>query len=179
MSFLRKLPACCHRVHPSVSLINSIMPLRRQASNYLGDLSPGSATSKPVCLLFAIRPVRPPYGVSAQKTRVGRGNSSGRGNTSGRGQKGRTARSGGATPTRFEGGQTPITRAFPKRGFTPLLSAKLKPKALPLGRLKHWLMTGKIDATKPITMKELADSRCVKGIKEGGVKLLADVSASL
>jgi hypothetical protein len=55
----------------------------------------------------------------AQKQRVGRGDSSGRGNSSGRGQKGQKARSGSSIRPGFEGGQTPLTRAFPKRGFTP------------------------------------------------------------
>ena len=49
--------------------------------------------------------------------RVGRGNGSGLGKTSGRGQKGQKSRSGGGVRPGFEGGQTPIMRRIPKRGF--------------------------------------------------------------
>ena len=52
------------------------------------------------------------------KKRVGRGISSGLGKTSGRGQKGQKARSGGGVRRGFEGGQTPLYRRLPKRGFT-------------------------------------------------------------
>lgn len=50
--------------------------------------------------------------------RVGRGHGSGSGKTSGRGQKGQNSRSGGGTRLGFEGGQTPLARRLPKRGFT-------------------------------------------------------------
>lgn len=52
------------------------------------------------------------------KKRVGRGPGSGMGKTSTRGQKGQNARSGGGVRLGFEGGQTPIARRLPKRGFT-------------------------------------------------------------
>jgi large subunit ribosomal protein L15 len=57
-----------------------------------------------------------PVGASRSKTRLGRGTGSGLGKTSGRGQKGQYARSRGFKP-HFEGGQTPIQRRLPKRGF--------------------------------------------------------------
>lgn len=52
------------------------------------------------------------------KNRVGRGPGSGNGKTSARGQKGQKARSGGGVRLGFEGGQTPLARRLPKRGFT-------------------------------------------------------------
>lgn len=52
------------------------------------------------------------------KTRVGRGIGSGLGKTSGKGHKGQKARSGGGVRRGFEGGQTPLYRRLPKRGFT-------------------------------------------------------------
>ena len=52
------------------------------------------------------------------KKRVGRGTGSGLGKTSGRGHKGQKARSGGGVRRGFEGGQTPLYRRLPKRGFT-------------------------------------------------------------
>ncbi len=53
-----------------------------------------------------------------ERKRVGRGTGSGLGKTSGRGQKGQKARSGGGVRRGFEGGQTPLYRRLPKRGFT-------------------------------------------------------------
>jgi large subunit ribosomal protein L15 len=52
------------------------------------------------------------------RNRVGRGTSSGNGKTAGRGQKGQKSRSGGGVRLGFEGGQTPLFRRLPKRGFT-------------------------------------------------------------
>ena len=52
------------------------------------------------------------------RRRVGRGIGSGLGKTSGRGQKGQKSRSGGGKGPHFEGGQTPLQRRLPKRGFT-------------------------------------------------------------
>jgi large subunit ribosomal protein L15 len=59
----------------------------------------------------------PPEGARQKKQRSGRGPGSGRGKTSGRGHKGQKARSGGRVPTWFEGGQMPLYRRLPKRGF--------------------------------------------------------------
>ena len=53
-----------------------------------------------------------------ERKRVGRGMASGLGKTSGRGHKGQKARSGGGVRRGFEGGQTPLYRRLPKRGFT-------------------------------------------------------------
>ena len=53
-----------------------------------------------------------------ERNRVGRGPGSGNGKTSGRGQKGQKSRSGGGVRLGFEGGQTPLYRRLPKRGFT-------------------------------------------------------------
>lgn len=57
-------------------------------------------------------------GSRSKRNRVGRGPGSGNGKTSGRGQKGQKARSGGGVRLGFEGGQTPLARRLPKRGFT-------------------------------------------------------------
>ncbi|MCX5697720.1 MAG: 50S ribosomal protein L15 [Candidatus Omnitrophica bacterium] len=59
-----------------------------------------------------------PHGAHKGKRILGRGPSSGHGKTSTRGSKGQTSRSGRATYPGFEGGQTPIIRRIPKRGFT-------------------------------------------------------------
>src|SRR2546428_2033810 len=62
--------------------------------------------------------LRPPPGSTRPRLRVGRGPGSGIGKTSGRGQKGHKARTGGSTRPGFEGGQMPLIRRIPKRGFT-------------------------------------------------------------
>jgi large subunit ribosomal protein L15 len=62
--------------------------------------------------------LRPPKGATTARKRVGRGVGSGLGKTSGRGHKGHKARTGGSTNPGFEGGQMPLYRRLPKRGFT-------------------------------------------------------------
>lgn len=62
--------------------------------------------------------LKPSEGSRHVRNRVGRGTSSGNGKTAGRGQKGQKARSGGGVRLGFEGGQTPLFRRLPKRGFT-------------------------------------------------------------
>ena len=63
--------------------------------------------------------LRPAPGSTKARKRVGRGPSSGHGKTSGKGHKGQHARSGGGKRAGFEGGQMPLYRRIPKRGFTP------------------------------------------------------------
>ncbi|MGD0820724.1 MAG: 50S ribosomal protein L15 [Desulfomonilia bacterium] len=68
--------------------------------------------------------LKPAEGSRKKRKRVGRGNASGMGTTSGRGAKGQKARSGGSVPHWFEGGQMPIYRRLPKRGFKNFLFRK-------------------------------------------------------
>jgi len=67
--------------------------------------------------VVSLNDLKPPYGAVRKKKRVGRGDSSGHGSTCGRGQKGQKARSGGQVKSYFEGGQMPLYRRLPKRGF--------------------------------------------------------------
>ncbi len=62
----------------------------------------------------------PTPGSRGKRKRVGRGHGSGHGKTSGRGHKGQKSRSGAAIPAWFEGGQMPLYRRVPKRGFKPI-----------------------------------------------------------
>ncbi|KAL1921228.1 mitochondrial 54S ribosomal protein uL15m [Calcarisporiella thermophila] len=111
-------------------------------------------------------------GAVSQRTRVGRGPGSGKGKTAGRGHKGQKARGGSWRPSQgFEGGQTPLTNRFPKRGFYNVNHREYQP--VNLDRIQHWIDTGRLDPTKPITMKDLLDNRCVHRVKDG-IKLLAD-----
>lgn len=64
--------------------------------------------------------LKPAIGSTKNRKRLGRGHGSGLGKTSGKGHKGQKARSGGGIKPGFEGGQMPMQRRLPKRGFTPL-----------------------------------------------------------
>ncbi len=64
-----------------------------------------------------IHSIQPAVGATTSEKRLGRGIGSGLGKTSGKGHKGQWARSGGGVRPGFEGGQTPIARRLPKRGF--------------------------------------------------------------
>ncbi|PNU21600.1 50S ribosomal protein L15 [Geothermobacter hydrogeniphilus] len=65
--------------------------------------------------------LKPAIGSTKNRKRIGRGPGSGTGKTSGKGHKGQNARSGGGVKPGFEGGQMPMQRRLPKRGFTPLM----------------------------------------------------------
>jgi large subunit ribosomal protein L15 len=67
----------------------------------------------------------PADGSKKNKKRVGRGNGSGSGKTAGRGNKGQNSRSGGGVRPGFEGGQMPIHRRLPKRGFTNIFKKQV------------------------------------------------------
>ena len=99
------------------------------------------------------------------RNRVGRGTSSGNGKTAGRGQKGQKARSGGKVRLGFEGGQTPLFRRMPKRGF---LNVNAKEYALVnLDQLNKFE-----DGTEvtPVVLKEAGIIRAEKS----GVKVLGN-----
>jgi len=64
--------------------------------------------------------IKPAFGASKDRKRIGRGPGSGHGKTATKGHKGQKARSGGSIKPGFEGGQMPMQRRLPKRGFTPL-----------------------------------------------------------
>lgn len=108
----------------------------------------------------------PVPGSTRQQNRVGRGPGSGRGKTSGRGQKGQKARH--SVKPWFEGGQTPITQLFPKVGFFSKLP---KPASISLGRIQQLIDQGRLDASKPITMRELYRSRALGNVADG-IKIL-------
>src|SRR5689334_13700566 len=65
--------------------------------------------------------IKPAVGASKNRKRIGRGTGSGHGKTATKGHKGQKARSGGSIKAGFEGGQMPLQRRLPKRGFTPLV----------------------------------------------------------
>ncbi|CAO1616221.1 unnamed protein product [Sympodiomycopsis kandeliae] len=124
---------------------------------------------------FGLNNIGPLFGKKNAK-RLGRGSSSGRGGTSTRGHKGQKARRGNGKPVPgFSGGQAPITRTFPKRGFVNAFAHDTVP--LNIGRVQEWIEAGRLDASKPITIRELYLSRCIHQTGEGGIKLLAQESS--
>ncbi len=108
-------------------------------------------------------------GARVSRTRIGRGIGSGKGKTGGRGVKGQKSRSGVAIKG-FEGGQMPIHRRLPKRGFNNIFAKNFA--VLNLGRLQEAIENKKIDAKKPITVDILRASGVV-GKNKDGIRLLA------
>ena len=102
----------------------------------------------------------------ARKARmiVGRGIGSGKGKTSGRGVKGQKARTG-VTIKSFEGGQMPLHRRIPKRGFNNIFAKDYS--ELNLGRLQQAIESGKVDAKQPITSESLIKAGVVAKARDG------------
>jgi len=107
-------------------------------------------------------------GARKSRTRIGRGIGSGKGKTGGRGIKGQKARSGVAIKG-FEGGQMPIFRRLPKRGFNNPLGRELE--ITNVGVLQEFVESKKLDDKKPINKEALVKAGIVNGNKDG-IKLL-------
>ncbi|KAL1969284.1 hypothetical protein VTN77DRAFT_9476 [Rasamsonia byssochlamydoides] len=107
-------------------------------------------------------------GAYNKRIRRGRGPASGKGKTSGRGHKGQKQH--GKVPAGFNGGQTPDHIVHGERGFENIFSLDMAPANL--DRIQEWIDQGRIDPNRPITVKELVQSRCIHQAKDG-VKLLA------
>jgi len=114
--------------------------------------------------------IRDNAGAHYRFKRIGRGIGSGKGKTSGRGGKGQTARSGVAI-NGFEGGQTPLHRRLPKRGFNNKIFQK-DFKIVNLGRLQQALDAGKLTAEGPVNGAALVAAGVLNGTGDG-VRLLA------
>jgi large subunit ribosomal protein L15 len=103
------------------------------------------------------------------RKRIGRGIGSGQGKTGGRGGKGQTARSG-VRIKGFEGGQMPLHRRLPKRGFRNVKFA-LKLNELNLGRLQEAIDAGRLDPAAKIDAAALVKAGILRRAKDG-VRLL-------
>ena len=90
--------------------------------------------------------------VKVKKMRVGRGIGSGKGKTSGRGVKGQKSRSGVAIKS-FEGGQMPLYRRLPKRGFNPLKKEKIA--IINLGKINELIEKKKINEKEKVSLDTL------------------------
>ncbi|WXJ85932.1 50S ribosomal protein L15 [Moorella thermoacetica] len=115
--------------------------------------------------MVRLHELHPAPGSRPRATRVGRGIGSGLGKTSGRGHKGQKARSGGGVRRGFEGGQMPLTRRLPKRGFTNIFARKLVP--INVGELERF------EPETVVTPELLHDAGLVKQARDG-VKILGD-----
>jgi large subunit ribosomal protein L15 len=109
-------------------------------------------------------------GALKSRKRVGRGIGSGTGKTGGRGVKGQKARSGVAI-NGFEGGQMPIYRRLPKRGFNNIFAADYV--IVSLGRVQQAVDAGKLDVSKTVDAAALKAAGVIRRIKDG-VRLLSD-----
>lgn len=112
--------------------------------------------------------IRDNPGSSPARTRVGRGIGSGKGKQSGRGGKGQTARSG-VRIKGFEGGQMPLHRRLPKRGFHNIHALDLN--EVNIGRVQQAIDAGKLDAKKPVTEAALVEAGILARARDG-VKVL-------
>lgn len=110
--------------------------------------------------------LRPALGSTKNRKRIGRGHGSGTGKTAGKGHKGQNARSGGGVKAGFEGGQMPLQRRLPKRGFTPL--QKKVYALVNVSQLESFESGSTVDATALINagiIKTVADG--IKVLGEG------------
>jgi len=113
-----------------------------------------------------IHDLKPAPGSKKRKKRVGRGSGSGLGTTAGKGHKGQKARSGGSVQLGFEGGQMPLIRRLPKRGFTNRFAKEYE--IVNLGVLEEKFNDGEV-----VSIKTLKERNIIKGNKDG-VKILGD-----
>ena len=116
-------------------------------------------------------------GARKTRIRVGRGIGSGKGKTGGRGGKGQTARTGVAI-NGFEGGQMPLYRRLPKRGFNNIFALDFV--EVNTGRLQQAIDAGRLDATKPVDAVALRAAGLI-GRPRDGVRLLGkgDIKAKI
>jgi len=109
--------------------------------------------------------LKPSPGSTKKRTRVGRGEGSGKGKTAGRGTKGQHSRSGSGVRVGFEGGQMPLQRRLPKRGFT-------NPFSKDYTTLNISDLEGRFEAGAEVDAKILRASGVISGIGRDGIKIL-------
>ena len=119
--------------------------------------------------------LRPAPGSTKKRKRIGRGPGSGHGKTAGKGHKGQKARSGGGARPGFEGGQMPLYRRLPKRGFVPY-GGKTE---FAIVNLKD--VVARFAAGSVVDPNSLLQARLIKKADRGAVKILGegDISHAL
>jgi large subunit ribosomal protein L15 len=108
--------------------------------------------------------LRPEKGSKKKRKRVGRGMGSGRGYTSGRGANGQNARSGGGVRPTFEGGQTPLFRRLPKRGFNNIFKKQYNEVNI--------YQLNRFDENEEVTPEKLVEHGVIDSIAKSGIKIL-------
>jgi len=112
-----------------------------------------------------------------KRKRIGRGDASGWGTTAGRGTKGEKSRSGGAKPQYFEGGQMPLVRRLPKRGFKNIF--RVEYEVVNVGRLNEVCEDGDRVDILYMTEKRLAkSSKPIKILGDGKIDKKLNVVAN-
>lgn len=120
--------------------------------------------------------LRPAPGARRPRKRLGRGPGSGTGKTAGRGHKGRGARSGGNTHPRFEGGQMPLQRRLPKRGFHNPFRREMA--VINLGRLEAAFESGAVVDAAALVAKGLVRGKLpIKVLGQGTLSKALTVKA--
>lgn len=114
--------------------------------------------------MTSLNDIRDNPGARKKRMRVGRGIGSGKGKTGGRGVKGQTSRTGVAIKG-FEGGQMPVHRRLPKRGFNNIFARDWN--EVTLGRIQTAIDAGKLDASQPVTQEALVASGALRRAKDG------------
>ena len=109
-------------------------------------------------------------GATKPRKRVGRGIGSGLGKTGGRGVKGQKSRSG-VSINGFEGGQMPIYRRLPKRGFKNIFASDFN--VVSLGRIQTAIDAGKLDGKATVDAEALKGAGVIRRVKDG-VRVVAD-----
>lgn len=121
--------------------------------------------------------LKAPEGAVKRRKRLGRGESSGRGKTSGRGHKGQRARAGGKGSKGFEGGQMPLQRRLPKRGFVN--EFKVKYNLVNIGDLSSFKKNDIVDAE---TLKKIGLIKStrdkIKILGDGDIKIPLNIKAN-
>lgn len=115
--------------------------------------------------MLTLANLAPQPGSTKQKKRVGRGPGSGHGKTAGRGHKGFKARSGSGVKPGFEGGQMPLQRRLPKRGFTNIFKKQIA--IVSLAQLEDFTAGDNVTVEKLIAAK-LVKKGCVVKILANG-----------
>jgi large subunit ribosomal protein L15 len=115
-------------------------------------------------------------GATKKRMRVGRGIGSGKGKTGGRGVKGQKSRTGVAIKG-FEGGQMPLHRRLPKRGFNNVLARDYN--EVSLTRVQVAVDAGKLDKKAPVTAESLKAAGVIRRVKDGVRILGGEIKAKL
>jgi large subunit ribosomal protein L15 len=127
-----------------------------------------------------LKDIKPAAGSTHKKKRIGRGIGSGHGKTAGRGHKGRGSRAGGNTPARYEGGQMPLSRRIPKRGFRRLQKneqARDRFTEVNIGKLTGFADGETIDPAVLVDRKLVRAGRKIKVLGGGELKIRLSVKA--